>query len=121
MRRLKWVAPLAFSAIAFVVFLIGFAVCDSAWQAAFTEIQQIPTVAAPSEIETLRAGIVSYARTVVVATGILMIFVLLLANNVIVRVVLRRLQPGRCLGSLRNLGWGCFFVAGLDNRIGGVR
>jgi hypothetical protein len=27
---------------------------------------------------------------------ILMIFVLLLANNVIVRVVLRRLQAGRC-------------------------
>jgi hypothetical protein len=95
-RRLEWVTRSAFSAIAFVVFLIGFAVCDSAWQAAFTEIQQIPTAAAPNEIETLRAGIVSHARAVVVATGILMIFVLLLTNNVIVRVVLRRLQAGRC-------------------------
>lgn len=96
MRRLEWVTRLSFSAIAFVVFLIGFTVCDSAWQAAFPEIQQIPTAAAPSEIETFRAAIVSHARAVVVATGIVMIFLLLLANNVIVRVVLRRLQAGRC-------------------------
>lgn len=97
MRRLEWVTRLAFSAVAFVVFLIGFAVCDSAWQAVFTEIEQIPTAAAPSEIETLRPGIVSHARAVV-ATGILMTFVVLLANNVIVRVVLRRLQAGRFEG-----------------------
>ena len=96
-RRLGWWSQLAFSAIACLVFWIGFAVCDSAWQSTVTQIQQISAAAAPNDIEVARTGIISQTRAVVVATGILMIFVLLVAHNVVVLVVLRRSQrAARC-------------------------
>ena len=89
MRRLEMGTRVAFSAIAVLVFLIGFAVCDYAWQGAFTQINRIPAADAPNDIAAARASIVSQTRAIVNATGILMLFLLLVAHNVLVRVVLR--------------------------------
>jgi hypothetical protein len=100
-RRLEWISRVAFSAIAVLVFLIGFAVCDHAWQGAVTQIELIPAADAPNDVEAARAGIISQTRAVVNATAILMLFLLLVAHNVLLRVVLRvglkqPQQSGRC-------------------------